>query len=190
MATFRRRTRLFIAKKFQIRYIALILIFMFATAIITGYTVYYTTWIMFGEKLAAVYPQGLLLEIVDKVNTVLFLRLIFLSPLVILIGLVLSNRIAGPIYRIHKFVKKVHAGDYSEKITLREKDELQDLAAAMNSFVAKLASDRDKRAEGLDELARKVQDLETRILASKPQGEEVALSLRAVMSEIRGLKSL
>ena len=67
MANFRRRTRLFIAKRFQIRYISLILLFMFATAVVTGYTVYYTTWIMFGEKLAAVYPQGLLLDIVNKV---------------------------------------------------------------------------------------------------------------------------
>lgn len=190
MATLRRRTRLFIAKKFQIRYISLILIFMFATAIITGYTVYYTTWIMFGEKLAAVYPQGLLLEIVDKVNAVLFLRLIFLSPLVILIALVLSNRIAGPIYRIHKFIKKVHAGDYSEKLTLREKDELQDLAAAMNGFVSKLISDKEKRSQRLDELARKIEDLETQILATKPQGEGLALSLKSVMTEIRGLKSL
>jgi signal transduction histidine kinase len=190
MAMIRRRTRLFISKKFQIRYISLILIFMFATAIITGYTVYYTTWIMFGEKLAAVYPQGLLLEIVDKVNAVLLLRLIFLSPLVILIGLVLSNRIAGPIYRIHKFVRKIHAGDYSEKLTLREKDELQDLAVVMNSLVAKLSSDREKRSLRLDELAGKIEDLETQILATKPQGEELASSLKTVMAEIRSLKSL
>ena len=122
MGGFRRRTRLFIAKRFQIRFISLILVFMFATAILSGYTVYVTTWIMFGEKLAAVYPQGLLLDIVNKVNMVLLLRLIFLSPLVILVGLVLSNRIAGPIYRIQKFIRRVSTGNYDNRLKLREKD--------------------------------------------------------------------
>lgn len=190
MATLRRRTTLFIAKRFQIRYITLILAFIFVTALITGYTVYYTTWIMFGEKLAAVYPQGLLIDIVNKVNTVLFLRLIFLTPLVVLIGLVLSNRIAGPIYRIQKFVKKVHVGDYTEKLSLREKDELQDVATALNSLVSKLRYDREKRSKKLDELAEAVAKLETELLAmAKPRGEELAAEIKAVLEEIRGLKS-
>ena len=103
MRGIRRRATLFIARRFQIRYISLILFFMFCAVLLTGYTVYVTTWMMFGEKLAAVYPQGLLLEIVKKVNMVLILRLLFLVPLVILAGMVLSNRIAGPIYRIQRY---------------------------------------------------------------------------------------
>lgn len=158
MNDIKRRTRLFIAKAFQIRYIGLILLFMLVTALLTGYTVYYTAWVMFGEKLAAVYPQGLLLEIVQKVNTVLFLRLVFLTPLVILIGLVLSNRIAGPIYRIHKYLEALCSGDHRERLKLREKDELQDIAAAANDLAAKLENDKKKREAAIDDLARKVAD--------------------------------
>jgi methyl-accepting chemotaxis protein len=158
MSDTRRRTKFFIAKRFQIRYISLILFFMLMTALLTGYTVYYTAWVMFGEKLAAVYPQGLLLEIVQKVNTVLFLRLVFLTPLVILIGLVLSNRIAGPIYRIHKYLDALCLGDYSERLKLREKDELQDIAASANDLAAKLDDDKKKREAAIDNLARKVED--------------------------------
>lgn len=157
--TIRRRTRLLILKSFQIRYISLILLLLFSAALLTGYTVYYTTWVMFGEKLAVVYPQGLLLEIIGKVNTVLLLRLLFISPLVILIGLVLSNRIAGPIYRIQRFIKKIQSGDYTGKLKLRDKDELQDLAATVNSLVSKLEVERKARLEKMDAAISEIDSL-------------------------------
>jgi signal transduction histidine kinase len=127
---------------------------MFFVVILTGYLVYITTWIMFGEKLAAVYPQGLLMDIVKKVNLVLFLRLLILTPLVILTGLVVSNRVAGPIYHINKYLKRVIAGDYSTCLRLRKKDELQDLAMEINSLVDKLRKDRAERAYACEELKK------------------------------------
>jgi HAMP domain-containing protein len=146
----RKRTRLFVLRGFQIRYISLILLFMFVTVGVTAYMVYMTTWVMFGEKLAAVYPQGLLFDIVNKVNAVLFLRLIFLSPLVILIGLILSHRIAGPIYHIETFIKKILSDDYGHRVTLRENDELQDLAKGLNALVEKLDQGRAGRSTAID----------------------------------------
>ena len=73
MNKFKRRSRLLISRKLQLRYIGSILGVMFFIALLTGYLVYVTTWIMFGEKLAAVYPQGLLMDIVKKVNIALFI---------------------------------------------------------------------------------------------------------------------
>ena len=173
MAGLRRRTRLFIARRFQIRYISLILIFMFATAILSGYTVYVTTWIMFGEKLAAVYPQGLLLDIVKKVNMVLLLRLVFLSPLVILVGLMLSNRIAGPIYRIQRFISRVSAGNYDNRLKLREKDELQDIADSLNHMVSRLGSEKKARHGKLDDLRKKTGELEAALIAGGHDKEDL-----------------
>jgi signal transduction histidine kinase len=164
MREMRRRTRLFVAKRFQIRYIGLILVFMFSTAILTGYMVYVTTWIIFGEKLAAVYPQGLLLDIVKKVNTVLLLRLIFLTPLVILIGLVLSSKIAGPIYRIQRFLRRVSRGNYENRLKLREKDELQDLAEELNHLVSKLRSERNGRQKKIDVVKQETDELEKTVI--------------------------
>ncbi len=40
---------------------------------------------LLGEKLAAVYPQGLLFEIVKKVNLTLIIRLLILTPFVIFV---------------------------------------------------------------------------------------------------------
>jgi signal transduction histidine kinase len=190
MSRFRRRTKLFIARRFQIRYITLILIFMFTTAIVTGYMVYVTTWIMFGEKLAAVYPQGLLLDIVKKVNMVLLMRLIFLSPLVILIGLVLSNRIAGPIYRIQRFLRRVSTGYYGERLKLREKDELQDMARAANHLVSKLHSEQERRRKKMDDMRGQVDELEAAVITDEQNKEKLLTKIMRLKEDLEKLRRI
>jgi len=188
MTGYPKRTRLFIAKRFQIRYISLILLFMFTTAIVTGYMVYVTTWIMFGEKLAAVYPQGLLMDIVKKVNMVLFLRLIFLTPLVILIAMVLSHRIAGPIYRTKRHISGMARGDYDTRLQLREKDELKDLADAVNHLAVCLRSGRDKCDKAALRAISKVEALEAAIIAGDTGREKLlkdVLEIRQYIDDIR-----
>jgi len=165
MSRFRKRTRLFIVKGFQTRYISLILLCVFATAILSGYTVYFTTWDMFGEKLAAVYPQGRLLDIVKKVNMVLFLRLVFLTPMIILAALVVSNRIAGPVYRIQRYISKVTGGNYKNRLKLRKKDEFKDVAASLNDFVARLRLEQTVRDEKVGNLKRGAEELKEALAA-------------------------
>ena len=183
-----RRVRLFIAKKFQIRYITLILLFMFATVILTGYTVYVTTWIMLGEKLAAVYPQGLLLEVVKKVNLVLLFRLALVTPVVVFICLVLSNRIAGPIYHIQRYLKRISAGKYDINLKLRKHDELQDVAGAVNNLVSKLRSERNQRRKRIDHLTEKAGQIEKAFRAGAPDKEEIVAEVTALRRELEELK--
>ncbi|NQT33039.1 MAG: hypothetical protein HQ594_05140 [Candidatus Omnitrophica bacterium] len=163
MTKFQRRVRLFIAKSIQIRYVGLILIGMFLTAVITGYTVYTTILLMLGERLAVVYPQGLLMDIIREANMVLVIRLIPLGLLVVLIGLVLSNRIAGPIYRIQKFIIKISRGKYNVKLKLRKKDELKDVASSLNSLASRL--DRQR--------GRALEEVETALDAAGELGEDL-----------------
>ena len=178
-----RRTTLFIARRFQIRYISWILAIMFVSAMISGYTVYVTTWSMLGEKLADVYPQGFLMDIISGVNFVLILRLICLSPIVVLIGLVLSNRIAGPLYNINRFLRKISAGNYNSRLEIRQGDELQDLAEIVNNMVSGLRSDEQRR----DEIAAEMTGITDRMEALLESGEADRLAL---MDGMRQLKEL
>lgn len=183
-----RRVRLFIAKKFQIRYITLILLFMFATVILTGYTVYVTTWIMLGEKLAAVYPQGLLLDVVKKVNFVLLFRLALVTPVVIFICLILSNRIAGPIYHIQRYLKRITAGKYDINLKLRKHDELQDVAEAINDLVSRLRSERTRRRRRIDHLTEKANQIEKAFRAGAPDKERAIAEVAALRNELEEMK--
>ena len=48
--------------------------------------------------------------------------------------LIVSNRLAGPIYRLEKDIAKVAQGDLSVRFRLRQKDELQSLAKILNDM--------------------------------------------------------
>ncbi|MBD3296183.1 MAG: HAMP domain-containing protein [Candidatus Omnitrophica bacterium] len=183
-----KRRQYLISRRFQIKYISLILLFMFGTAVITGYMVYVTTWVMFGEKLAAVYPQGLLLEVVKNVNMVLLLRLIFLSPLVILVGLILSHRIAGPIYRIREQLKKIRSGDHGHDIKLREKDELKDLADEVNDLSRDLRRARDERLSTLRSLAGKLDELEAAVITRDDDKEYLLKHILAAREDVESAR--
>ena len=188
----KRRTKLFIIRGFQIRYIFLILVFMFAIAILSGYIVYFTAWVMFGEQLARVYPQGDLLVIVNKVNLALLVRLALISPLVILIGLVLSNRIAGPIYSIQNYLKELLEGRYDKRLKLREKDELKDVAEAINSLVSKLKNDQSLKEEIVEEMESQADKMEE-IIRQGGKGSklpDIVSSFRKNLEKLKILQAL
>lgn len=159
-----KRKQYLVAKKFQLKYVGLILLLMFLTACMCSYIVYYTSMLLMGEKLADVYPQGRLVHIVKIVNFRILLSLIFVTPLVALIGIFASHRIAGPIYRMEKFMSGVASGNLTSRITLRSKDELITLADGVNNIVDSLREavmreriHLNKVQEELDSLRRAVE---------------------------------
>ncbi|MFH1790536.1 MAG: methyl-accepting chemotaxis protein [Candidatus Omnitrophota bacterium] len=135
MAKSYRRRQYFISKEFQLKYVGVILLFMFLVAFFSALTIYYTTWMLLGEKLANVYPQGRLALILRHANVVLFWRLIAVTPLVAFGAVFLSHRIAGPIYRIKKDLDSVADGNFALRIRLRKTDELKDVADAINKVL-------------------------------------------------------
>lgn len=147
------RRRIYLIKtKFQLKYTGLILLFMFVVAWVVGSTVYYTGWLLMGEKLANVYPQGRLVAIMRTIDLTLILRLLLMTPLVVIFSIFLSHKVAGPLYRIEKFLKGVANGDLSAKLRLRKGDELQDLAEAINDMTDDLKY-RVKKLKGLTNMA-------------------------------------
>jgi len=134
MPKHRRRTY-FIEKEFQIKFIGIIVLFMFIIAGFSAFTTYYCTWMVLGEKLANVYPQGRLVAILRKANFMFLTRVLMVTPLVIFLAMRLSHRIAGPIYRLKKSLKEVAEGNYGLRIRLRKTDELKDVAEAINKVV-------------------------------------------------------
>ncbi|OGW77675.1 MAG: hypothetical protein A3I73_04145 [Omnitrophica bacterium RIFCSPLOWO2_02_FULL_45_16] len=133
-----RRTRYLIAARFQLKYIGLILLLVFLVGALCSYVVYYTMMLNLGDKLANVYPQGRLISIVRMVNFRMFLSLILIAPLVVTIGIFASHKIAGPIYRIEKFLNNMAKGDYSSILTLRRNDELVSLVNGINRVLGSL----------------------------------------------------
>ncbi|MDP8258798.1 MAG: hypothetical protein P9L90_05205 [Candidatus Aadella gelida] len=147
-----KRKKYLIMLKFQLKYILYILLFLYLGALVAGYTVYWTTWVTLGEKLASVYPRGRLVYIFKHANLVLLGRLLLITPVFVFIGIRLSHRIAGPVYRLRMYMDTLLRKDYSKGIKLRKKDELKELASKMDKLCAGLREDQEKRAQIIDEV--------------------------------------
>lgn len=159
-----KRKQYIVAAKFQLKYVGLILVLVFLTGIMCSYVVYYTSMLLLGDKLANVYPQGRLISIVNMVNIRILLSLLLITPLVFIIGIYASHKIAGPIFRIEKFLNAMASGELSEQLTLRKNDELISLADGINrvaeSVKATIRQEREylsKAGVSLDSIRRSAQ---------------------------------
>ena len=163
-----RRKRYFIAKKFQLKYVGMILLLVSLTAIMCSYIIYYTMMLTMGDKLANVYPQGRLMSIVNMVNFRILLATIFLvAPLVVIIGIYASHKIAGPIYRIEKFLGSMADGDLSLPLTLRRNDELISLASGISRVVDSVKTTVKKEKTAIGNISTSIENLR-RLATSKP----------------------
>ena len=133
-----RRRKYIIQRGLQFRYIGLVFGLALIASIVTGWTVFATGWYFLGEKLASVYPQGRLIYVLRATNIALIRNLLLVSPLIFILGLLFSHRIAGPVYRITKTLEEIIKGNIGLKIKLREGDELVDLAYMINNLTDNL----------------------------------------------------
>jgi len=184
-----RRKQYFIATRFQVKYIGLILLLIFLTAALCSYVVYYTSMISMGEKLASVYPQGRLMAIVSAVNIRILFSLIIITPLVAMIGLFLSHRIAGPIYRMERFLNDVAGGDLTQRLTLRKKDELINLANGINNVVDSLKKTVIVKKGHLEKISMELEKLKKAIEAIPIDKPTVSELVKKVSSEADGIKN-
>ena len=58
----------------------------------------------------------------------------------ILLTMFISHRIAGPLYRFKKVLKQLEEGDFSSNFSLRNPDQLQDVAEVFNNMITQTRS--------------------------------------------------
>jgi methyl-accepting chemotaxis protein len=160
-----RRTQYLVAKKFQLKYAGTILLLVSMTAVMCSYVIYYTMMLTMGDKLANVYPQGRLISIVNMVNLRILFSMLLISPIVVMIGIYLSHKIAGPIYRIERFLASMAEGDLSKPLTLRRNDELMSLASGINIVLNSMKASVDKEKATIGNISTHMEQLR-RIAAS------------------------
>jgi signal peptidase II len=135
MTKHKRRIKL-IQPRLQLR---LILSFLGVTALaLTLQFILFTSTL---TRLASELPEDgpLLLELVpEHVLAVLFISTGVLLPLTFFVGVLVTFRIAGPLYRFELFLKDVIRGSEPADCRLRKGDELKGLCELLNEATAPL----------------------------------------------------
>lgn len=183
-----KRTQYWVSGRFQGKYVGIILLLTFLTAILCSYVVYYTSMISFGEKLASIYPQGRLVSAVNTINIRIMITVLLITPLVALMGIYLSHKIAGPIIRMERYINDMASGNLSSKLILRKGDELLTLADGINRLAESMKTTIINEKAGLDRLEMDVSNLKDMANSKHPDINAISGLSGRMDSEIISLR--
>ncbi len=135
MSQIRRRKKYFIKPGFQSRLTAIFILIVIIVANIVGALVYGFSV----EKLESNLVEEAKLPVDSKQLGQALLPGVIIAELISIfvvafICIFVTHTIAGPVYRMEKVVRNIGEGDLTHFIKLRPKDELKDLADAMNEM--------------------------------------------------------
>jgi signal transduction histidine kinase len=127
MSLSNKRKSYLVNPQLQFKLLRLIVISMLLPAIvIVGSTFYF---------LLVVLRKYVLTEVIVKTTIILGLCLFIVAIFVLTWGLVFSNRIAGPLYRLERELDKIREGNLSRRLKFRKHDEFHFLAEAINKLL-------------------------------------------------------
>ena len=159
-----KRRQYFIKKGFQARFMALFVIILILGAVVTVGVTLMTN----NGSLTSTYVDSKLviqntsLAILPSVVYTTVLTTFFIGVVAVLVTLLVSHKIAGPIYRFEKDIRLVAQGDLTTRINIRKDDQFQELAVSLNTMIESLAariSDVKKEADtvaGSPDIAERV----------------------------------
>ena len=129
MPPYRRRLRL-IRPRLQLR-----LIGVFGAVAVLALLLQYLFFAAALQRVALVLPHdGLLLhsELSSLLAQILLVSLAVLLPVTFLVGLLVTHRVAGPLYRFDVFLRQIVQGERPADCRLRKGDELVELCQLLN----------------------------------------------------------
>jgi len=185
---FNRRRTYLISKTFQLKYTAIIVVFMFLISWLAGYTVYHTVFMLLGEKLANVYPQGRLIAIFKTVNFTLLTRTLLLLPFSIILSILLSHKVAGPVFRMERYLSEVARGNLSSVLKLRKRDELQNLAGAINKMTHSLGKIAKESQDNIAELSIALNEINVEVKQPVLNKDKISNLAKEAIGQMDSLK--
>lgn len=139
MAKLERRKRYFIKRELQSRYLKLILVAIILPTFLFSACLYYLIFYLMAEQLGV--PESIaynLIPVLHKINLILVVGLPIISVAILFWGLIVSHRIAGPVYRLEKDLERMEKGELGLRIKIRKKDELGSIAEGINRLLDKV----------------------------------------------------
>ncbi len=184
------RRQYLVQKSLQFKYMLLVL---FAIIVVSGmivWTVYFTHWVLITEHLAGIEAKTMLTEIFQKINMMLLLEIPVALIIAAFASILVSHKVAGPVYRLERVAKEVAKGNLVHHLQLRKHDELKNLASAFNSVIENMQLLVVKDRKLISELSQ-ITDRLYQDLKDKKIDESEALSLIRRLNDLVGeLKAL
>jgi methyl-accepting chemotaxis protein len=183
----------FIEGGFRIRFIVKFCLLFISGIVILGFFLYFIGY----RELGITYSQAI--STMVSLKQILFpaiiisilVQVVIISIVAIFVSLFASHKIAGPIYRMEKSMVAIGEGDLSSfEISLRDKDQIQDLAKSFEEmsrgFQEKINAVKDsfkKIEKGKIKLDEMIEDKE---INSKKDFDIIVSSMHEEMEGLKG----
>lgn len=134
------RSKYLTGSHIQMRYLTLLLVSMVIPLLFVGGCLYYLIFTIMAEQLGIPeYIAYNLSPVIDKINVMLLVGVPPLILILILWGIVLSHKFAGPLERLEKELKRIlEHGDYKTRVHLRKSDDIKPIADEINRILDRL----------------------------------------------------
>lgn len=177
---FFRRRKYIINPSFQIKYL---LIVVGITAVILFLTTYIVNLTIKGSHLLENLTSMEIVFLTRLITrTVLSVSIVYLF-IIFVLGIIISHRIAGPLYVFDKMFKLVSDGDLTIKLKLRKSDELQNLAESFQNMIDKLNSFIKTDKEKIELIKNKIEKINSTNL-SKEEIVNIIQEIKVLLDEL------
>lgn len=150
---FKRKTY-FIKKSFQFRFILKFCLVILAGVIVsTGILFFFSSGTLtssFQDSRLVIKNTSLAILPVVLYTNLITLGLITIAS--IAVTLLVSHKLAGPMFRFEKDLEEIAKGNLSKRIRLREKDQMMDFAESMNNMINSLHAKMLDVQTGMDQV--------------------------------------
>jgi len=184
------RKNILIQRGLQFKYLIILLgTIVIVTALII-LTVYFAYWSLSNDMLIEQQTGRALSYFFSNIKMLLIFELPIILIVAGFISIVLSHRIAGPIYHVQKVARKIARGDLTTNVHLRRDDELKNLSAAFNSVIDNMHLLVTKDKKLIYELSQLTDTLYLNLKDRKINEEEALAMIRKLNNLVGELKAL
>lgn len=184
-----RRTHYISDLSLQMRYVFLNLAMLAVFFGIAVAIVYTAGWSPLLERLGQIYPQGRLVEILRMLYVRLAIGLAALVPVALLLTLLVSHTVAGPLVRVKRYLRLMARGEFDlAPLVLRRFDELKDVAQLINEVTMRMGPRFKERKKLIQSLQTTVQTLRGELARLPSVGQEVHRKVNFLADTLRILE--
>jgi methyl-accepting chemotaxis protein len=133
------RTRFWIVPKLQLRMILWMVLVTSILATVAAWAILLTVWSPLGAEWLflgdGTDADALFADASIRIFTTTGLLLVVFGAIAFMVGIVISHRVAGPLYRMGILARKVTDGALSERLHIREKDYVHHVLPDFNAML-------------------------------------------------------
>lgn len=130
------RRRWLVAPAYQLRVVGMLVGFLCAVVVVTLGLVYLALWSTL--QTLELWHETVFVAVFKSVAWTITLELLVAIPAIMVMGVLMTHRVVGPLGRITAALDRISQGQYDVRLVLRKGDVLSELANAINRTAAAL----------------------------------------------------